>query len=177
MRLSAIRLFATALIVLSFSGFVASAEESAPTVHPKILTLKEFKDDLPTTAEELHIKEFMALQGKGPVVVLDVRSKESFAKRHLKGSLNAPLTDLTEKTLPGLAPDKNVPVVLACDYSFMPVRTIAMTLQAYPVLKANGYAKIYRLNLWDDRDNKKMIEPAEQEKLLAFEGSDVKAPQ
>jgi rhodanese-related sulfurtransferase len=174
-----VRVFIIALISLTFMGVAALAAESASdkptTVDLKALeTVQQFKDDLPSNAEELHLKGFQDLQKQGPVIVLDVRSKESFAKRHLKDSVNAPLTDLTEKNLPTLVPDKNTPVVLACDYSFMPIRQLAMTLQAYPVLKHNGYTKIYRLNLWRDPDNNKMIESYEQEKVLAFEGTDVK---
>ena len=137
------------------------------------LTVAQFKDNLPLEdSKELDLAGFLDLQKQGRVVVLDVRSKESFARRHLKDSINAPLTDLTEKNLPTLAPDKNVPVVLACDYSFMPVRMIAMTMQAYPVLKANGYTHIYRLNLWQNAAN--MLSEEEQEKALPFEGTEVK---
>ena len=171
--------FVITLMLFAFAGVAAPAQESADKMPStadlrNLETLSKFKADLPTTAEELHMNGFLDLQKQGPVVVLDVRSKESFARRHLKGSVNAPLTDLTEKNLPILVPDKNTPVVLTCDYSFMPTRMVAMTMQAYPVLKSNGYTKIYRLNLWDDRAAGKMLEPADQEKLLAFEGTDVK---
>ncbi|TNE31595.1 MAG: rhodanese-like domain-containing protein [Alphaproteobacteria bacterium] len=138
------------------------------------LTLDQFKEALPSHAEELHLKEFLALKQKEEVVVLDVRSKESYAYRHLAGSVNIPLTDLTEKILSEAVPDKDTPVVLACDYSFFPTRMIAMTMQAYPVLKANGYTKIYRLNLWSSADGK-MVSDEEQEKRLVFEGTSVDA--
>ena len=166
------------LISLMFAGFAAEAAESAPAKPTQeqlkaLSDVDKFKANLPANAEELHMNGFLDLQKQGPVVVLDVRSKESFARRHIKGSLNAPLTDLTEKNLPNLVPDKNTPVVLACDYSFMPVRQIAMTLQAYPVLRENGYTKIYRLNLWDDKEHNKMLESADQEKLISFEGTEV----
>ena len=173
------KVFVILLMLFMFTGFAVRAGEST-SPRPRLEDLNalssvdKFKADLPANAEELHMAAFLDLKKQGAVVVLDVRSKESFAQRHLKGSINAPLTDLTEKNLPTLVPDKNTPVVLACDYSFMPTRMLSMTIQAYPVLKSNGYTKIYRLNLWDDRDNHKMIESAEQEKLLDFEGTDVK---
>ncbi len=167
------RLF-TAMLLFSllFTG-VAQAADPAPVANPRPLTLQEFKEALPVNAEELDMAGFKALQAKGGVVVLDVRSKESFAYRHLKGSVNAPLTDLTEKNLPQLAPDKSAPVVLACDYSFMPTRMVAMTIQAYPVLKASGYQHIYRLNLWKGAANSQMLMDAAQEKELSFEGTGV----
>lgn len=171
--------FAIVLISFVFLRVAAFAQDSQLETKPDLeklrpVTVDQFRAALPERAEELHLAGFQDLIKQGPVVVLDVRSKESFARRHLKGSVNAPLTDLTEKTLPQLAPDKNVPVVLACDYSFMPVRMLAMTIQAYPVLKANGYTKIYRLNLWSNPEGSDMIDYAAQEKALDFEGQDVK---
>lgn len=150
-------------------------QESVPPAHiSRSLTVDEFRDALPQKAEELYMDGFLKLKEAGDVVVLDVRSKESFERRRLKGSLSAPLTDLTEKNLPQLSPDRETPVVLVCDYSFHPVRMIAMTLQAYPVLKANGYKNIHRLNLWHDKDGGEMRDDEAQEKLLEFEGTDVK---
>ncbi|MBI3997258.1 MAG: hypothetical protein HY352_06340 [Candidatus Omnitrophica bacterium] len=49
-----------------------------------------------------------------------------------------------------------------------------MTLQAYPVLKANGYKDIYRLNLWVHRE--RMVSAQEQEQVLEFEGTSVNNP-
>lgn len=161
-------LFLFALIIVP-SYFLFAADHSAPS-DKKGISLAEFKDALPDSEKELSLEDFLKLKKEGkPLLVLDIRSKESFQKRHLKDSINLPLTDLTEKTLPQMAPDKNTPVVLLCDYSFAPVRMIAMTLQGYPVLQASGYKTIYRLNLWQGKKN--IISDEEQEKLLAFEKS------
>lgn len=153
---------------------VPSADKTAPSPEdPATLNkLAQFKDNLPETAAELDLPGFVALQQSSKVAVLDVRSKESFARRHIKGSVNAPLTELTEKTLPALLPDKEVPVVLACDYSFQPTRMIPMTLQAYPVLHAAGYKKIYRLNLWSASGG--IVPDEAQQKQVSFEGTNVK---
>lgn len=167
------------LLLLVFSASMSRADESRQesvlqTHVSRPLTVDEFRAALPEKAEELDMDGFLKLKEAKEVVVLDVRSKEKYERRRLKGSLNAPLTDLTEKNLPQLAPDKETPVVLVCDYSFQPVRMIAMTLQAYPVLKANGYKNIHRLNLWHDRNGGGMRDEKAQEKLLEFEGTDVK---
>lgn len=167
------------LFSLMFPAALSRAQEQGQSraADPQVLkalTVDEFRAALPEKAEELYMEDFLELKEKGPVTVLDVRSKDSFARRHLKGSVNAPLTDLTEHNLPQLVPDKDAPVVLACDYSFMPVRMLAMTLQAYPLLKASGYTNIHRLNLWANRAGGEMRGEAEQEKLLAFEGTAVK---
>ncbi len=162
------------MICFCFSGMAANAEERAPAATEKkqTVTLEQFKENLPENESELDLAGFVNLKKQGPLVVLDVRSKESFAARHLKESVNLPLTDLTEKTLPQAVPDKNARIVLVCDYSFFPTRMMSMTLQAYPVLKINGYKNIYRLNLWSGKDQ--MVLEDEQQKVLAFEGTNVK---
>ncbi len=180
MRISEMCFAVTLLISLSFTGVAAWSDDSNGMPKPAPADLKppvsvdQFKADLPATNQELHLQGFLDLKKQGPVVVLDIRSKESFDRWHIKGSVNEPLSELTEKTLPKLAPDKSTPVVLACDFSFQPTRMVAGTLQAYPVLKASGYTKIYRLNLWDADDHKKVLEPWDEEKLIDFAGTDVK---
>lgn len=174
MRLRTRFLIAIPLIFFAFAGVAANAAESGADPRAA-LTVKQFKDALPETSQELSLQGLLDLQRAGAVTLLDLRDKDAFARRHIKGSLNAPLTGLTEKTLPAMIPDRKAAVVLICDYSFMPTRMIPMTLQAYPVLKGSGYTQIYRLNLWDDPAHKKMIAPDAQEKLLPFEGTEVKA--
>jgi rhodanese-related sulfurtransferase len=162
--------FLITLIIL-FSSTAAFAEDPAVKAP---LTVQQFRATLPEDdSQELDLQGLLKLQKEGPVTVLDVRAADHFARQHLKGSVNMPLTELTEKTLPTIAPDKDVPIALACDYSFMPTRMIAMTMQAYPVLKANGYKKIYRLNLWKSSDGK-MLSDEEQKKYLTFESAEEK---
>lgn len=166
----------TGLISFIFMGVAthAGAFDQNDKEVPNIVTLEKYKDALPETAEELDLAGFVALKDKGAVTVLDVRGADSYARRHLTGSVNAPLTDLTEKNLPMLVPDKDAPVVLVCDFSFFPTRMVSMTLQAYPVLKSQGYKNIYRLNLWQGKNGGGMVSQEDQEKVLAFEGSEVK---
>lgn len=171
--------FVIGLISFMFLGVAthAGALQSEGIPDQKLITLEKFKEALPEKSEELDLHGFIALKEKGAVTVLDVRSKDAYDRRRLAGSVSAPLTDLTEKTLPALAPDREAPVVLVCDYSFFPVRMMSMTLQAYPVLKTNGYKNIYRLNLWQNKQGGDMVSDAAQEKALAFEGSEVKPAQ
>lgn len=139
------------------------------------LTVEEHKELLPTKDNEIGAPELLKLKEAGPVVLLDVRSRESFAQRHLKGSINIQLTDLTEAALLKNIPDRTTPVVLICDYSFEPVRMIAMTLQAHPVLAAQKFTSIYRLNLWHSKGENTVTNRAEQNRLLVFEGTAVES--
>ena len=162
-------------------GLAARAEEaeSLAAQIKKIKTMppSEFQQSLPREPE-LDLAGFLSLKAQGPVVVLDVTSPEHFNARHLKGSVNLPLTELTEDTLPNIAPDKHVPVVLICEDTFFPVRMVAATLQAYPVLKASGYQNVQRLNLWHSSTDNKILSQKAQERVLEFEGTGIvqKAP-
>lgn len=121
-----------------------------PFFPPAGMSVEEFIQHMQGAHEAaLTLDGFAALKQTAPdLVVLDVRSKQSFDMRHMQGALNMPVTEMTEHTLPALIPDKTRTVVLVCDESFAPTRRISMTLQAWPVLKANGYTNVYRLNLW-----------------------------
>lgn len=165
------------LILWANSGVAAESATQGPVspeIMEKLITPEQFKEAAPTRAEELGASGLKGLQKAGNAVIIDVRDKASFDRRHLAGSVNAPLTGLTEKTLPEIAPDKDAPVVLVCDYSFFPVRMLAMTMQAYPVLKAQGYTKVYRLNLWQGQGG--IPSEEEQEKSFAFEGTKFTTP-
>ena len=157
--------------LLAFSSFPIHAEEIKPVDPAKRLTVQDVQRSLEGAERaELSLAGLLEMQKEGPLVILDVRSKESHAARHIAGSVNIPLTDLTEKTAVLAIPDKKTPVALLCDYSLFPTRMLSMTIQAYPVLKASGYEKIYRLNLWQGKDGK-MISSEDIEKLLPFETS------
>lgn len=162
-------LFRSVILLGLFAPTTVMAERVAPELQP--LSVPAFKQALPDDfAKELDLDGFAALQKQPNTVVIDVRSKDSFDYEHIKGSINAPLTDLTEKTLPTLAPDTAAPVVLVCHDSFGPSRMISATMQAYPVLKAAGYTQIYRLNLWHSSDNT-MRSPADIAKQVTLEGT------
>ncbi len=114
-------------------------------------------------ASEMDYRAFLKMQAReNKPVILDVRSEQAFEREHIKGSINLPLTDMTEKTLAEAIPDKTKDIVVVCDFSLYPSRMLPMTMQAYPVLKVNGYEKIHRLNLWKN-------DPAGKQSGVVFE--------
>lgn len=147
-----------------------------PLFPPAGMSVEEFTQHMQGAHEAaLTLDGFAALKQTAPdLIVLDVRSKQSFDMRHMQGALNMPVTEMTEHTLPALIPDKTRTVVLVCDESFAPTRRISMTLQAWPVLRANGYTSLYRLNLWrPDKEGEPMHTPAQIGEQVQFSGSDV----
>lgn len=141
---------------------------------PPSMSVEEFNKHMEGAREAaLTLEGFVALRAEEPApVVLDTRSPAAYGYQRIKGSLNLPLTEMTEHTLPALLPDRTRPVVLVCDESFGPTRRLSMTLQAWPVLKANGYTRVYRLNLWrPEAEGAPMHGQEEIEKHVPLEGS------
>jgi len=141
---------------------------------PPAMTVDEFNRHMQGAREAaLTLEGFEALLAAEPVlIVLDTRAPQAFAYQRIKGSLNLPLTEMTEHTLPALLPDRRQPVVLVCDESFGPTRRMSMTLQAWPVLKANGYTRVYRLNLWrPETEGAPMHTQEEIERRVPLEGT------
>ena len=89
-------------------------EEKAGTLK----TIKAFKDWFVIKAKkegsEISVEEtHRLLQGKEPVVLLDIREKEEIALGYIEGATFLPQGLLSEK-VESLLPDKNVPVVVYC---------------------------------------------------------------
>lgn len=146
---------------------------------PQGMSAEEFNAHMQGAgAAALTLDEFIQLRAQEPaLVVLDIRAAEGYSLRHIKGARNLPLTEMTEHTLPQILPDKDVPIVMVCDESFAPTRRISMTLQGWPILKANGYTRVYRLNLWRTGDgSNRMLGDADITKQVEFEGSAVPRP-
>lgn len=151
----------------------APVPETGIPLIPPAMSVDEFTRHMQGAQEAaLTLDGFVALQKASPdLIVLDVRAKERFAGRHIKGSLNLPVTEMTEHTLPLLIPDKARTVVLVCDESFFPTRRLSMTLQAWPVLTSNGYTNLHRLNLWrPEQDGGPAHTPEQIEQHVTFDG-------
>ncbi len=130
----------------------AFAEElpPSPSSKKKEVDVRGFRNYLDGMEEaELDLEGFLSLHKNSKVVILDVRSQLGFDQKHIKDSINIPLTELTEHTLEKNIPDKMVHVVLVCDASFVGhmSRMIPMTIQAWPVLKASGYENVHTLDV------------------------------
>jgi hypothetical protein len=159
-------------LVFLLSVFCAPCAAAQPSGPVQVLSEAQVKKIMPDKSREIGLSAFLEMRKQGGAVVIDLREKEAFAQKHIAGSVNIPLTMLTQETLATAAPDKTADIVLVCDNSFFPTRRIAMTLQAWPVLAAAGYAHVFRLNLWQGAKNG-MPDKAEIEKAVSFEGAAV----
>ncbi len=69
------------------------------------------QQDDPATAPRISLNDFKQLKKTGKVVVLDVRSSDSYKAAHIPGAISIPLSDLQQrwKELP-----PNRPIVTYC---------------------------------------------------------------
>lgn len=77
------------------------------------------------------IKKWKATRG---AVLLDVRSKEEYACRHIEGSVNVPLDTLVN--INSVITDKNIPLFVLC-------RSGVRSARAASYLNGNGYRNVY----------------------------------
>jgi phage shock protein E len=97
---------------------------------------------------------FKAEAAKPDVLLLDARSASAFARGHIKGAVNLPLTDFTADSLAaviGANPDR--PILIYCNNNFRndaaPVRMkaapLALNIQTFINLVGYGYPNVYEL--------------------------------
>lgn len=101
---------------------------------------------------EVTLDKFKKLMKKDNTVILDLRSKESYDQRHIKGAKHLG-SDFTAEKLAELIPNKDTNVLLYCNNSLMAVRMIALTHVSGPQLISHGYKNTYMLgNAWQRSD-------------------------
>jgi phage shock protein E len=97
---------------------------------------------------------FKAAATKTETLLLDARSARAFARGHIKGAVNLPLTDFTADSLAavvGANPDR--PILIYCNNNFsnnvapVPVKSVALALniQTFINLVGYGYPNVYEL--------------------------------
>jgi phage shock protein E len=99
---------------------------------------------------EAQFAEFAAEPG---TVVLDARSADKFALRHIRGAVNLPFTDFTEDSLAKIIPTKATRVLIYCNNNFSGARVsladkrpaASLNISTYIALATYGYTNIYEL--------------------------------
>lgn len=92
---------------------------------------------------EADLEEIIA----GGAIILDVRTKEEYAKEHMKGSLNVPLDEIHDGMSWLL---KDVPIITCCASG-------NRSQTAKEILEANGYEKVYNGGAWNYLKNTKGV--------------------
>lgn len=123
---------------IDYPGFEALTASVAPARAARLIPFDAFK----------------AEAAKPDVLLLDARSRDAFARGHIKGAVNLPLTDFTADSLAAvIGADPNRPILIYCNNNFRndaaPVRMkaapLALNIQTFINLVGYGYPNVYEL--------------------------------
>ncbi|MEP9361309.1 rhodanese-like domain-containing protein [Sphingomonas sp. KR3-1] len=102
----------------------------------------------------LPFDRFQASAAEKGTLLLDARSKDAFARGHLAGAINLPLTDFTAESLAAaIGPDRERRVLIYCNNNFsnhrapVPLKSapLALNIQTFINLVGYGYANVWEL--------------------------------
>ena len=116
------------------------------------------------TGRLVSLEEFNAMARERGTLILDARTPDAYRRGHIRGAVNLPLTDFTERRLRqviGRDPDRRI--LIYCNNNFLgdrePVPTkmisLALNIQTFINLYGYGYRNVYEL-----RDSVEMDDPA-----------------
>jgi rhodanese-related sulfurtransferase len=143
----------TLLLAVAVIATPASAQANPQIDYPGFQTLTA--SVAPTRAARLiAFDAFKARAAKPDTLLLDARSKDAFARGHIAGAVNLPLTDFTADSLAaviGANPDR--PILIYCNNNFRndaaPVRMkaapLALNIQTFINLVGYGYPNVWEL--------------------------------
>lgn len=139
--------------------------------YPKALAnYSDFKNLVGTIEQHrqqrlVSLDDFLKMQEEPNTVLLDTRSANRYASRHLKGAISLPFTDFTQANLGRLIPDVHTRILIYCNNNFQgdPINfttktaapsaannhtplTLALNIPTYINLFGYGYKNVYELD-------------------------------
>ncbi|MEP6672596.1 MAG: rhodanese-like domain-containing protein [Chthoniobacter sp.] len=98
-------------------------------------------------------EQFAAMASEPGTIVLDARSADKYALRHIRGAVSLPFTDFTVEALARVIPAKGTRVLIYCNNNFLgaPVSLASkgspasLNISTYIALATYGYTNIYEL--------------------------------
>lgn len=138
LTLIAVPAFAQANPQIDYPGFQALTVSVAPQRAERLIAFDAFK----------------AEAAKPGTLLLDARSADAFARGHIKGAVNLPLTDFTADSLAAvIGADPNRPILIYCNNNFsnhaspVPLKRapLALNIQTFINLVGYGYPNVGEL--------------------------------
>lgn len=141
------------LLAASLVATPAFAQANPQIDYPAFQTLTA--SVAPTRATRLlKFDAFKAAAAKPDTLLLDARSKDAFARGHIAGAVNLPLTDFTAESLAaviGANPDRAI--LIYCNNNFsnhrapVPLKSapLALNIQTFINLVGYGYPNVFEL--------------------------------
>ena len=115
--------------------------------------------------------QFLEMMADPNTIVLDARSADRYAMRHVRGAVSLPFTDLAVESVARVLPDKNQRILIYCNNNFTgderafasKAAPASLNLSTYVSLYTYGYRNVYELG----------PQVAVAESKLPFEGTAV----
>jgi phage shock protein E len=154
MKTPALLLF---LVVSTVTSASADSAAPAPTSNPLIdySGFQKVVDETHTqwASRLLSEDQFIKMMQEQGVIVLDARTADRYAERHIKGAINLPFTEFTAISLAGVLPSKQTKVLIYCNNNFVgdqqafasKMPTASLNLSSYTSLVSYGYTNVYQL--------------------------------
>lgn len=155
---------ATLVSLLALSSLAAAADR----IPNRLIDFTQFQliaAQVAPVREQHRITEdqFLAMSSEPGTVVLDARSADKFAMRHIKGAINLPFTDFTVASLARAIPEQTTRILIYCNNNFNGApRSLttksapaSLNISTYIALATYGYKNVFELGpLLDVRTTK-----------------------
>lgn len=97
--------------------------------------------------------QFAVMAAEPDTVVLDARSADKYALRHIRGAINVPFTDFAAEALAKAIPTKTTRVLIYCNNNFRgdpramvsKMAPASLNISTYIALATYGYTHVYEL--------------------------------
>ena len=97
--------------------------------------------------------QFAEMAAESGTIVLDARSADKYALRHITGAVSLPFTDFSEDSLAKVIPAKNTRVLIYCNNNFRGAPrsmfdkkpSASLNISTYIGLATYGYTNVYEL--------------------------------
>jgi hypothetical protein len=148
----------SALLAIALASAPLAAAADAPPTPSRVdyagFALLTANLQADRTTHLVSLDRFWAMAGEGDTLILDARSRDAFARGHIAGAVNLPLTDFTAQSLAKTIGDPNRRLLIYCNNNFVnntdPVVTkqlrLALNIQTFINLHGYGYANVYELS-------------------------------
>lgn len=98
-------------------------------------------------------EQFAEMAGEPGTIVLDARSANGYALRHIRGAISLPFTEFSEESLAKVIPTKTTRVLIYCNNNFRGAprsmfdkrAPASLNISTYIALATYGYTNVYEL--------------------------------
>jgi rhodanese-related sulfurtransferase len=122
---------------IDYPGYLKVARETQPIREKRRITEEQFS----------------AMAAEKDTIVLDARSADKYAMRHIRGAVSLPFTDFTAESLAKVIPTKGTRVLIYCNNNFEgdqiafagKARRASLNISTFIALATYGYNNVYEL--------------------------------